>query len=466
MSGSAASGDPALAASRRRKRSTQVAPDGNRDEPASGDGKKLAKKPRAAASAGSRGSPAARPGERKAALKITVCKCRACDCISSQHSWHATKTMRTQNGPIEVPEGDKCKVHGEVFEKVFEPIMPWETMCELVKSSDKFATVVDEAIQKLKNPEGPPGFKHTTVASTQACFVELRQTCQAVSHDELRKALGVTKLPANMKSVPKVLLPRSLSAKEDFEAFEEGTLETRYCFADPKAPRPTVSLITIVGASSKTDEMAQQCFDSQPSMLMKALARGSCDGTVHEVMGNRFKELLPLETFVAQRTRPKPKAEFAMHSSFRKGRRVLDRSPDASGLSEGAFEELAEDQLSDEETVDGCGEALPDGSGEGEGEDAEGELDEEEEEEDGEGRPTDGRSAGAASASEPAAGAKSAAPSKHSSPAPARLARGRSSATVGNHELSSPADSPRSKVVSEAGQSTASGADDALEGRP
>ena len=86
--------------------------------------------------------------------------------------------------------------------------------------------------------------------------MEIRQAAQILNEDELRKALGMKRLPTHMKSIPTLTIQRE---RDKGDTTLEGASDVVYCFVDPAHPYRTATLVAKQGFACKTGYMKSMC---------------------------------------------------------------------------------------------------------------------------------------------------------------------------------------------------------------
>lgn len=209
--------------------------------------------------------PSASTSRTSSAAKVgAVVKCRRCNCLSSQRRWYETvQTVDKKGVTREQASGTACFECGALHAEGFNHLT-WKDFCDQAQSSLREAA--EEA--SVVKSGGQPTFERSEVASVREIFLELRTPVQVLDAAQVRGVLGRSRLPAHLKSVPTLQTPTSAGSSDS----GSNGVERVYCFADPKEPYRTATLVERIGATTTRPEMRTQLWQGQADAMLRVVA--------------------------------------------------------------------------------------------------------------------------------------------------------------------------------------------------
>ena len=142
---------------------------------------------RASVASGDEGTEATTPiGERAKPHGANKCDC--CGDVSTHKQWHET----VQGSGAVHAVGGQCEEWFAVWGDAFH-WMAWDGFCAQVAQNEAFRGVVKLA--KAARASGQPRYPQKAVQEESSRHLEIRQAAQILNEDELRKALGMKRLP-------------------------------------------------------------------------------------------------------------------------------------------------------------------------------------------------------------------------------------------------------------------------------
>ena len=173
-----------------------------------------------------------------------------------------------------------------------------ERRVPLAAQSEGFRGVVKLA--RAARATGQPLYPPQEVEEETSRHLEIRQSAQILNEDELRKALGMKRLPAHMKSIPSLTIERE-RGKGDAA---EGGSEVVYCFSDPAQPYRTATLVTKQGYACKKNHINKHLWADQGNEMLSAFLQRQAESTGEGVLRvTEAVKLQSLESFVAEKRR-------------------------------------------------------------------------------------------------------------------------------------------------------------------
>jgi len=201
------------------------------------------------------------------------------------------------NGHEGQPIGTKCLACGQRHHRGFN-WMSWETFCAEYTSNKAFKAAVHNS-----DNQGHVGSLFGTVNTDLSTRIEISRSVTILSESELCKALGKPRLPKHMRSVPTLTIPKVHDGTLDASAMRADT-ETVFCFTDPQQPYRKASLVVSMAASAHTCVLKDVQAEGQRSAVLtksfREVAGGANVATM--LMGQATKRLVPLDSFVDQKT--------------------------------------------------------------------------------------------------------------------------------------------------------------------
>lgn len=261
----------------------------------SGDGGKVGAEP---AAKKRKGEVAEGLGSASSKASSSACKCLKCGRLSSTTRWYEVSRQLDKRATMkEVAVGPKCFDCGDLHSRAFGHLK-WEAWCQ--HSSD---AVVSENIKEAEDSKvgQPKAFPMSSVLVGHGVALEVRSSALVLNEAELKKKLGVSRLPKNMKSIPTVLLP--IAVDDDLRhARGQVEYETCYCFKDPSQPFRTAAVVQTLGARSEEPQLVEQLWARQGMSVMQQAASATLAKTEGSKIISAHKNLLDLGEFVEQRT--------------------------------------------------------------------------------------------------------------------------------------------------------------------
>lgn len=273
--------------------------------------------------------PAAASASRASATS-SACKCQRCGRLSGATRWWETsKQLDKKQVMKEVAVGNRCFDCGDLHSRAFGHLS-WEGFCE--HGDDEL--VVENVKQAEESKNGhPKSFPTSAVMFGHGIALELRSSALVLNEAELKKKLGLSRLPKNLKSIPTVSLPK-VAGDELKQAQGRIEYETFYCFKDPSMPFRTASVIQAIGAQMQEPKLNEQLWERQAESVMQQSATSTLTTTEGNKIIESHRHLLDLDDFVTQRSANKPNKK-------KKGGQMSDAGKAAAHAARGGTETAA-----------------------------------------------------------------------------------------------------------------------------
>lgn len=298
---SAATGPASSAATRGGSKCGLGSPASSRRASGKGSGGSVAQRSGHGGQRAPRGKPEARAapggagGAGESAKKLgSVMKCCRCNGLSTQKRWFRTTSVVDKRGTKhDHAMGPACFECGTIHEEFFNHL-GWEAFCEACQGP--LLTSFEEA--KLVNAGAEPTCTDISVNSACEVFVEVRSPVQILNEQELKKALGVTRLPQHLKSVPTLNLPKAAPGESQDDTTED---EKVYCFLDPQQSYRTACITQRFGCTMTTSRLPRQMWEGQASAQLSTLVAADEEKYQTDMVLGKKKDLKLLSDFVDER---------------------------------------------------------------------------------------------------------------------------------------------------------------------
>ena len=165
--------------------------------------------------------------------------------------WFQHTSVHNSDGTVmKVPEGAKCDDCGHVHSQGFS-WMTWTEFSKKFWNDSNFKKAVVEGVQNRNTGGG--NFPQQSVGKVFVQFLELRQPARVLNAEELKRALGMNRLPKYMKSVPNIKVPHTPQLGEDISINTKDRGQELFAFQDPNSSHRVAELVTVYGWEHKVE---------------------------------------------------------------------------------------------------------------------------------------------------------------------------------------------------------------------
>ena len=131
-------------------------------------------------------------------------------------------------------------------------------------------------------------------------FLEIRQPARVLNFEELKKALGTSRLPKHMKSVLRITVPHTPQPGEDISINTKDRRQELFAFQDPNSSYSVAELVAMYGKEHKVEHMPTQLWEKQGEAMVHAKFMKQMKDTSTKVLHAGEKcPLTSLDDFVA-----------------------------------------------------------------------------------------------------------------------------------------------------------------------
>ena len=235
-------------------------------------------------------------GPRPAAS--SVLKCLGCGKLEGKAvKWakHVQKWDKRANELVQVAEDDRCYACDDVYQRGFSHIS-WPLFCS---RGDKDAMIQENV--KQAEESGAASSQDATAAKMAGVKFEVTSSALILNEKELMTAMRVNRLPAHMKSIPKIKVPKLVTT--ELEAARGNVeMEECFCFKDPANPYRTAKVVQTMETREVQERLMQGPFWNRHSTsVMQSDSQKLLETTKAGDLVVGHKNLQELERWIARR---------------------------------------------------------------------------------------------------------------------------------------------------------------------